>query len=83
MKRTSFVMGAVVAISAVASVPAFASEAAPSCTTAYAAAMESDALVNGPVHFGGPGGFVSVGPFTPSVFVSGAEAPTAAYVACL
>jgi hypothetical protein len=51
---------------------------AGSCTTTYAVALESDVLVNGPVHGGGTSG----GDFTPSIFLSGATTPTQAFVAC-
>jgi hypothetical protein len=64
--------------------PASAAEVvAAGCVTAYVGAIEGDVLVNGPVHLGGPGGAVSVGPFTPSTFVSGATGPTTVLVTCV
>jgi hypothetical protein len=57
---------------------AYADVAASNCLTTYAGAVETDVLVNGPVHNGGASG----GDFTPSIFVNGATAPTAAFLAC-
>ena len=82
MKRTILVIGMAVVISGFAGVPAFAAEAG-SCATSFTSAMTTNVLVNGPLHTGGAGGLVSVGPFTPSTFVSGALGPTSTYVGCL
>jgi phage baseplate assembly protein gpV len=60
---------------------AYADVAAGNCTTTYAAALESDVLVNGPVH--DSGGTITGGNFTPSTFESGATAPTSAYLTCM
>jgi hypothetical protein len=68
-------LGAAMALPAVA----YAEVSAANCTTTYANAETSNALVNGPVHGGGTSG----GDFTPATLLNGATAPTSAYVVCM
>ena len=53
---------------------------AGNCATTYAAATETNVLVNGPVH--SYYGTITVGDFTPSTFINGETAATTAFVVC-